>query len=155
MKKAICVLLTSILIVSLITGCGSTNTEGGSTGNGETSGTSDHSDWIQMNLTYATMLPEDHPSQEQINMFIEKCDERMDGLVSITTYPSSSMISMTDMYNGIKNDVCDMGFLVTSNAVGVLDMALLCDEPGFYYESGTASAMAMYDYYMWVRHEVA
>jgi len=28
---------------------------------------------------------------------------------------------------------------------------MLCDMPGFYYESGTASAMAMYDYYNWVK----
>ena len=109
----------------------------------------DHSDWVRMDLTYASNLPEAHPSTEQLTRFVEKCNERMDGLVTITGYYSSSMLNSAGMYEGIVNDVCDMGFFTTSMCVGLFDCALLCDKMGFYYESGKASAAAMYDYYQW------
>lgn len=163
MKKTISIILTMTLVLTLFAGCGnhssdtekttepSESTESADTDDtAETESSEDHSDWVQMDLTYATIFPESHPSQEQINLFLKKAEERMDGFINITTYSSGSMISQTDMYNGIKNDVCDMGFLCTSTTTGVLDMCLLCDQPGFYYASGEASAMAMYDYYNWV-----
>jgi TRAP-type C4-dicarboxylate transport system substrate-binding protein len=110
----------------------------------------DRSGWISLNLSYATMLPESHPSTEQLTRFKEKADERMGGLVTFTMYPSSSLLTDTETYNGVRDGVADMGFLTTSTKVGVLDLALVCDQPGFWYESGSASAMAMYDYYMWL-----
>lgn len=148
MKKIVSIIGIIVFSLTLIVGCGSGSSNSADTN--ESSGSAEHSDWIQLDLTYATIFPESHPSQEQINLFLEKAEEKMDGLVTITTYASGSMISQTDMYNGIKNGVCDMGFLCTSTTAGVLDMCLLCDQPGFYYASGEASAMAMYDYYQWV-----
>ena len=165
MKKKISIILAMALVLSLFTGCGTGSSESESPSETENpsdsensadskdaadeskSDADDHSDWIQMDLTFASIFPESNPNHEQIKLFLEKAEERMDGLISITTYASGSMISQTDMYNGIKNGVCDMGYLCTSTtAGGLLDMCLLCDQPGFYYASGEASAMAMYDY---------
>ena len=164
MKKAIALLLGITLLVTLLAACGNTQNQGGSadaqpsetstpssTAPSDSATTSDdHSDWIQLNLTYGSFLPSGHASEEQLRLFEEKCNERMDGLVDITIYSAGSMVSMTDTYDGVANGVVDMGFLMNSTCTGVLNLALLCDQPGFYYESGTAAAMAMNDYLKWV-----
>ena len=60
------------------------------------------------------------------------------------------MLGVGDTFNGIATGVADIGFVLTSTCVGQLPMTLLCDTPGFKYNSGTAGARAMYDYIKWV-----
>lgn len=162
MKKAIALAMAAMMLFALLAGCGggdaSAPAPADTTAQADTSAPvaaassdgGEHSDWIPLSLTYTSHLPDGHPSEEQIRLFLEKADERMDGLIDIQIYSGGSMALQSDCYDTVASGVCDMGFLNNAFCAGQLMLTLLCDQPGFWYESGSAAAMAMNDYLRWV-----
>lgn len=166
MKKKIAILLSLVMLLVLFAGCGDSkapaqtqaptdsNAPAASSPPADTNTPADSSEppegWISLDLSYTSHLPDGHPSEEQIRMFLEKVDERMYGLVKITMYPGGSMAQQDACYDVVASGVCDIGFLNNAFVAGQLNLTLLCDQPGFYYASGSAAAMAMNDYLKWV-----
>ena len=153
-KKTLAFLLAMAMLCVLVTGCGGKDpgtTESNSPSGTETnspSGTDmDKSDWVNLNLTYATFLAADAPGQDGIELLQAKCDEYMgEGYVNIETFASGTLLGTTEIFDGVVNGVAEMGIVLSSTLTGRLPVTMVADISGFYYASSQAGCRAMRDY---------
>lgn len=114
------VLLALVLCLSLaMSACGGGNAPATepdvpdeSAGNEEqNAGADDHSDWIDIEYTYATYLPDANPmARFSIGAINEELEKVMPG-VTITIYPSGTLLGQNDIYDGILTGTCDIGLI--------------------------------------------
>ena len=158
-RNLLCVLLAIAMLCTLLAGCGG-DPQGENSGTpGETGANTgsvegDKSDWVQLNLTYATFLAADAPGQDGIDLLQAKCDEHMgEGYINIETFASGSLLGTNDIYDGVVSGVAEMGMVLSSTLTGRIPVTMVADIAGFYYASSQAGSRALRDYLAEVQPE--
>ncbi|MCI8537493.1 MAG: TRAP transporter substrate-binding protein DctP [Oscillospiraceae bacterium] len=159
LKQTLAFLLAALLLGALFTGCsGGGNPPPASNppaatqpaapnGSQSSGGEVDKSDWVTLNLTYATFLAADAPGQDGIDLLQAKCDEHMgEGYVNIETYANGTLLGTADIFDGVVNGVAEMGIVLSSTLTGRLPVTMVADTAGLYYASSQAGCRAMRDY---------
>lgn len=161
-RRIFALLLAVAMLCLLFSGCGGDSdpgdtTPGTNTGDPANTGDSasvDKSDWVTLNLTYATFLAADAPGQDGIDLLQAKCNEYMgEGYVNIETYASGTLLGTTEVFDGVVNGVAEMGLVLSSTLTGRLPVTMVADIAGFYYASSQAGCRAMRDYIAEVQPE--
>ncbi len=107
----------------------------------------DKSDWLTLNLTYATFLAADAPSADGIALFQENLDKYMgEGYITIETYPNGTLLGVADICEGVENGVADLGFCMMSVVTGKFPVEQVAEIAGPYYASTRAGCAALKEY---------
>ena len=155
-RRIFALLLALAMLCLLFSGC-SGDSDPGETTSGVNTGVpegEDKSDWVTLNLTYATFLAADAPGQDGIDLLQAKCNEYMgEGYVNIETFASGTLLGTTEVFDGVVNGVAEMGLVLSSTLTGRLPVTMVADIAGFYYASSQAGCRAMRDYIAEVQPE--
>ena len=162
LKKTLAFLLATAMLCLLFTGCGG-NGDNNQTQTPDNTGSApventgsevDKSDWVNLNLTYATFLAADAPGQDGIDLLQAKCNEHMgEGYITIETYANGTLLGVADTFDGIVNGVAEMGIVLSSTLTGRLPVTMVADIAGLYYASSQAGCRTMRDYLAEVQPE--
>lgn len=174
MKKLACVTLVLIMLLALAA-CGpsgSTNTppssdspEASSSG-GATIGdisAGDHnfditkvdtSDWVKMDLSYAGYLPAENPiANLMYTKTVEKIEELMPGWINITLFPSETLLSQADIYEGVISGVTDIGFVDVSIVAELMPVTALWCDPSVTITATSSATAALQEWLQMVELE--
>ena len=147
-KKAIGVILIVMLLLCVLTACGGGTSNNSDTSSSTTSnGSDDQSDWIDLNLSYATYTPgRPNPQQGSIELLQLKLDEAMPGKVKIEIYNSGSLLGANDIYNGVLNGTADMGLVDLATVVERFPLTQLFSYPGHGFNWSESAGRAMMEW---------
>jgi TRAP-type C4-dicarboxylate transport system substrate-binding protein len=115
-------------------------------GGGEAAAESDSSDWIDLDLTFATYLAENNPCQGIITSLQENLDEVMPGKVTITTYGNATLFAAADIYDGVINGTADIGYVQVDFTADRLPLAQLPQLSAFAYNSAGVATQVWRDF---------
>jgi TRAP-type C4-dicarboxylate transport system substrate-binding protein len=142
--KIFALLLAVVLTLSLFAACGSSDSgssdSGGSDSASSDSGSSSPSDSGNsdaapaeedkpVTLTYSFHLPAGNAYETTLALVNEKLEE-YNSNVTIEFYPGGTLLSESELYEGVINGVADMGFLAISNDAGRFPLLYLLEYPG-------------------------
>ena len=163
MKKIVCIALSIVLLLVLF-GCSSstpptsTNTVnspspadvGTSTapstnqGSADSSNTVSRDDWIKIEYTFATYLPESNfINRVFFNEWLNSLEKHMPGYVNITMYASGTLLAQPDIYDGVKIGTADIGFLDLSQSTNKFPLSTIWSLPTCFTGSSVAAAAAI------------
>jgi len=104
----------------------------------------DTSDWEKLDLSYATYLTADNPIGKLCtDAWQTKLDELMPGWVTITIYPSGTLLGQADIFEGVEQGIADLGMVDVSSVKELLPTCALWALPGTHASSTTAGSAAM------------
>ena len=95
----------------------------------------DQSDFVHVDIDYATFLTGTNPAQIIIDTFQAKLDELMPGMVTITTYDNGSLLGAVDIHEGVANGTAQMGIVQPSLNPTHYPVSMLLECPGIPYNS--------------------
>jgi TRAP-type C4-dicarboxylate transport system substrate-binding protein len=116
------------------------------TGDGEATAETDRSDWIDLDLTFATFLAENNPCQGIITSLQENLEEVMPGKVTITTYGNATLLAAADIYDGVINGTADIGYVQVDFMADRLPIAQLPQLSAFAYNSAGVATQVWRDF---------
>jgi TRAP-type C4-dicarboxylate transport system substrate-binding protein len=163
MRKRILGVALILAMLAMLAACGNSgNSQGGSTGSG-TDGTdaastitgsgtdgADTSDWIDLELSYATYLPENNPNSSQILALQDELDIVMPGKVNITIYASNSLLAQNDIYDGILSGTADIGLVDMGSVPERFPLTQIWIYPGLQFNTSEVASRA---YMEWINTE--
>lgn len=159
-KKIICLAMALMMLLACVA-CGESAGQSGSAtpAPADTSGTAanvsstpaehgfdiskvDTSDWVKLDLSYAGYLPAENPIADlMFTPTVNKINELMPGWVNITLFPSETLLSQADIYEGVVSGVADIGYVDVSIVKELMPVTALWCDPSVSVSS-TASATA-------------
>ena len=111
-------------------------------------GAVDTSDWIQLDLSYATYLPAENPNVNLcFTSYQQKLDELMPGWVTLTIYPSGTLLSQADILEGVKSGVADLGMVDVSSVKELLPVTAMWSCPSTHVGSTASASAALQEWY--------
>ncbi len=108
--------------------------------------TDDRSDWVKLDLTLATYLTDTNPCQENIDVFIQKLDEKMPGYITITEYANNTLLKGADIYDGVLNGTCDIGLVQQDYTPARFPLSQLFSYPGIVYNSAEVATRVFHEW---------
>lgn len=155
-KRTFCIAL-AVLMVFAFSACGGNGNSSSSGGNegadvaGEEATTDDaHPDWIEMNLTAATFLPEGNPTNACFTNLQAKLDKYMPGKITMDVYYASTLLNEADMYDGVLAGTADIGIVGIALNVSRFPVSQLFNYPGFSFKGSGVAAEAHWN---WIQAE--
>ena len=103
-------------------------------------------DWVNLDLSFATFVGENNPYQINIITLQEKLDQKMPGKVTITTYPNGTLLGQADIFDGVINGTCDIGFVECDYHVNRLPICQLVNYPGFDFTSSSSATLVFHEF---------
>jgi C4-dicarboxylate-binding protein DctP len=100
MKKSLALLISSLMITTMITGCGSSNK--GNTASTETNTTAVETETEPIVMKFGHAHPADSPKDKSILYFKEMVEEKSDGRITVEVYPAGQLGSETEMVEAVK-----------------------------------------------------
>lgn len=144
MKKRIALLLSCVLLVSILSGCGGNS--GGSNDAG--SAGAEKSVTLKIHCDYT----EDHPASQQLAAFCQRVSDSTNGTVSIKPYYAGSLGDYTTVFDEVAKGSIDMTWGANSTTYGqvmnIWNMPYLAatwDEAAELYKPGSYVSDAMSD----------
>lgn|GEM_PF-4074954 len=146
---AVLMLMTTMLVTACGNGGGSASENAASTDGGEVVGDRPHhgydinnvdtSDWVVLDLNYATFLAADNPSMNMnwTNQ-LRRAQEMMPGYFDFTLFHSGTLLTQGDTWEGIISGVADIGFVDLGTVPELLPLTSLWAFPST--NVGTAAA---------------
>jgi len=119
----VCLLIAIIMVLSPLglAGCGG---EGGDA----------------VDLKLAHFWPATHPVEvELVQPWISAVEEATEGRVKIISYPGETLIPSAEIYEGVKEGVCDIGLSCFSYTRGQFPVLEVFELPGIVYNDSTAA----------------
>ena len=108
----------------------------------------DKSDWIKLDLTLASYIPESDSVKQIVAAMTESLQEAMPGLVTLTGYYSAALLSQADMYDGILAGTADIGYIDLGSVAGSFPYTGIWGYPSLLVESQVGATAA---YNEWVQ----
>ncbi len=132
MKKCM-ILLSCLMFVFMISGCGKDEAGGESV----------------INLSYSIFFPPTHVQCQTAQLWADEIGSQTGGRVKITLYPAGSLTKAPQCYNGVVTGISDIGMSCFAYTRGQFPLMEGLDLPLGYPDGKTASraATAMYDKY--------
>jgi TRAP-type transport system periplasmic protein len=97
-------------------------------------------------LTYNNFFPNTHYNSILAEQWIQEIEERSNGAINITYYPSGALATSAKTYDAVVEGICDIGMSVCSYTPGRFPVSELVDIPHS-YSSGYVATMVMNDVY--------
>jgi TRAP-type C4-dicarboxylate transport system substrate-binding protein len=149
MKKRISIVVFVVIITFVVAAC--SNSGGGNSGNtssgssGDASGNSvsadDKSDWIELDLMFATYLPETGGATKELQYIIDALEKSLPGLVNFQTYYAGTLLAQDTMFDGVKAGTADIGY-VDFAASGDFPLCKIWNYPNVGVESQVGATAA-------------
>ena len=164
MKKIIALVLAMVMAFALCACGGSSAPAAPSTPDNNTSApsdntsapaenTGDQSDFVKVNIDYATFLTATNPAQGIIDTLQAKCDELMPGMVTITTYDNGTLLGVFDIHEGVANGTAQMGIVQPGLQPTRYPVSMIMEYPGIAYNSSEVACRVWTDFLR--SHELA
>ena len=134
MKKALAILMSTLMLASLLTGCGGSSNSSGSAAsgsNGTTSDTSGSSETVKIQLAHSDTESEDGIHQKMAMLFRDYVSEMSDGAIEIEIVGNGQLGGERDLVEGMQLGTIEMAStanMVLSNfdaRFSVLDLPYL------------------------------
>ncbi len=106
----------------------------------------DTSDFVKMDLKYATFLTETNIAQPCIDLLAEKLEQKAPGYFTITTFANGTLLGATDIYDGVVNGIADMGLVQPSLQPARFPVSQLPEYPGIAYNSSEVAGHVWTDF---------
>lgn len=106
----------------------------------------DQSDFVHVDIDYATFLTGTNPAQIIIDTLQAKCDELMPGMVTITTYDNGTLLGVFDIHDGVANGTAQMGIIQPGLAPTRYPVSMLMEYPGIAYNSSEVACRVWTDF---------
>jgi TRAP-type C4-dicarboxylate transport system substrate-binding protein len=97
-------------------------------------------------LSYANFFPPTHVQSQLAEAWIQEVQKRTDGAVEIVYYPGGALLKGPGMYDGIENEVADIGFSLFAYTAGRFPTMEALDLP-LGYPSGKVATNVVNDFY--------
>jgi TRAP-type transport system periplasmic protein len=97
-------------------------------------------------LNYANFMPPTIPYSQLAKEFCDEIKKRTDGKVEITYYPGGTLLTATKVYDGVANDVADIGLCHIGYARGRFPVTETLNLP-VGYPSGWIATQVINDFY--------
>jgi TRAP-type C4-dicarboxylate transport system substrate-binding protein len=101
---------------------------------------------VPIKLKYSNYLPATHPYTNLGGQFCEEIKNRTNGRVEITYYPGGTLTTATKVYDGVVNEVSDIGLSHIGYTRGRFPVAEILDLP-VGYASGYVATHVKDDFY--------
>lgn len=98
-----------------------------------------------VNLSYAFFAPSQTFPAVQMERWATLLNERTDGQVSVNTFPGGTLLSASNMYDGVLNGVADIGLSATSYEPGRFPLINLIGSLTGIEVSSQVASQALYD----------
>jgi len=126
MKKSFVVLaIIAMLVVAFVAGCGGNSGNSGNSNQAKSTGGDDKV--IEMKVGH--VLAPTHPYQIGLEKFAQLVDEKTNGKVKITAFPSSQLGDEREMIEGLQMGTLDMALVSTAPLAGFSNKFLVFDLP--------------------------
>ena len=162
MKKVVCLLLALVMLFSLAA-CGKEPAAPATPAEpadpaapAEPAAPADHgfdiskvdtSDWVQLELSYATYLAAENPIGALcFESWEAKLEELMPGWIELVIYPSGTLLAQADIFEGVESGVADMGMVDVSSVKELLPVCALWALPGTQATATTSGTAAMQEW---------
>jgi TRAP-type C4-dicarboxylate transport system substrate-binding protein len=89
----------------------------------------DTSDWIKMDISMATYLPEAESAKIQWQYIKDSLEEKMPGLVTITEFHNGTLLKQEDMLEGVKSGTADIGYVDFGTVAGAFPLCQIWAYP--------------------------
>lgn len=117
---------------------------GASSGSADIGGEIDKSDWVKLDLSFATYLPQTDAANMDNEFMISSLKEALgDEWVELTWYPSSSLLGQTETLEGIIAGTADIGFLDMTSYPEDFPATNLWGQPGLKVGSSPGGSAAL------------
>lgn len=160
MKKRLLVLALTLAMILTLAACSSGGSESaaGSTGGDSTPAsdttassvstgdTGDQNDWVKLNLSYASHLTENNPYQQNIAYLQDELNELMPGLITITSYYNGTLLAPPDVFDGILQGSCDIGYVQIDYLPNRLPICQMFGYPGIVYNGSSVATQVFQDF---------
>lgn len=148
MKKALAMILALAVCLCLFAACGNEPAEPTAPANPASSAesTDDRSDWVKLDLAFATYLTEQNPCQGNITTLQENLDALMPGYITITTYANNTLLKGADIYDGVLNGTCDIGLVQQDYTPARFPLSQIFSYPGIVYNSAEVATRVFHEW---------
>jgi TRAP-type C4-dicarboxylate transport system substrate-binding protein len=145
-KKVSILFFVFILAVFLLSGCGSGQQTSGNSNQGGADNTANNeaSGKENITLTYAFFAPANTFPAVQMQKWTEELEKRTNGQVKVELFMGGSLLDASNMYDGVRNRVVDIGLSATSYEPGKYPLLSISDMPSGYPNAYVASQV-VYD----------
>jgi TRAP-type C4-dicarboxylate transport system substrate-binding protein len=139
-------LVIVLLVLSVLVGCSQSTTPGSTTSSTPPTSTSQSSTPATVyKLTFALFQPPTAALSVMNTAFAKEIETRTNGRVQITVQQGGSLLAAPAMYQGIVDDIADMGNGITSYSPGAFPFTSIAEAPSA-AQSGWAGSNAQYDF---------
>ena len=128
-KKAIGLVLVSVLVLSVFSGCGGSTPTSTSTSGGSTTSTSSETGSEAVKLILATSVADSHPYALGMARVAELMSEKTGGTLTGDVFNNSQLGSERDLVEGLQLSTVDMTCVSTAPLSGFTDAFLVFDLP--------------------------
>lgn len=98
----------------------------------------------EYNLKLAHFMPPTHNQAENVlPEWARRIEEQSDGRIHIELYPAGQLLKITDIFEGVRSGVADLGYSVPSATTGRFPLTSLLELPYMFDSAEEASKAAM------------
>lgn len=131
MKKRLPAIISLLVLMMLLSGCGGEEKEKGSSQE-------------VIKLSYAFFAPANTFPARQMEEWKKELEERTGGRVEVQLFPGGTLLAANNMYDGVRDGVADIGLSSTTYEPGRFPLLDISDMPSGYPNSEVASQV-VYD----------
>ena len=107
----------------------------------------DASEDKEVTLSVASFLGSGNPAEPILNITFNMLYEKSGGTIKCEYFGNSTLLGQSDMIDGVKAGIADVGFLQFGDYPGMFPEMSMPEYPGIYFASGPAITNAYKDYY--------
>ena len=107
----------------------------------------DFSDARNVNLAFATYMPDTDPTTLDMVKYFELVKEYSEGTIDYTVYANQSLVNGAEGFEATVNGLCDVAYFPVGYGSGILPMSYMLEYPGIRYESQEALAYTIRDWF--------
>lgn len=147
MKKVISLALAAAMTLSLLTGCGKTDTSAADSTtsapvtdtSASTTPTETGTDFsTPVTLKVADILPESNLTNTYVLMIEEAITERSNGAITFENYFTGTLGTVKEMAEALVIGSCDLAMITTSTVSSYIPTAAICDMPFLFSDMSSA-----------------